>query len=306
MPLALYDNNTPLTPVRSLFNTIITYFNAKVTDNVADLDALALLPATSEGQTAHVDELNCDFQARDGVWVQVGVSGTFANAGARDTAYAKGAGAYKVVGAQSQLATDLWPRRFVTGTTWRPLLATGLVPLKPVPGGTNVVVSAGGKVTIASAGGSTLDLRTVFTDDFSSYRIMLPRLLASGTAVLQARLLSGSTPLSSSTYDYDLSYRVGSTATAVASSAQNAINLSGASQQPVKFGYIDIHNPFKALSTGFEWRLGESPVAGGGIGKTEGDAYQNGTTSYDGLQLILSAGTFSTAEIQVFGYNAND
>lgn len=77
---------------------------------VTDLTALATMSAGDfEGRLIHVDELDVSFQAIDGVWVQVGVA-RCATAAARDTAYAKAAGAYLVQGAEALLldTSSVW------------------------------------------------------------------------------------------------------------------------------------------------------------------------------------------------------
>jgi len=72
---------------------------------VTDLDGLAPYNASDyESARIHVDELNCDFIARDGVWVQDGIA-KFADAAARTSAYAKASAAYLLAGLKSTLTT---------------------------------------------------------------------------------------------------------------------------------------------------------------------------------------------------------
>lgn len=118
MPLALFTDSTPLTPIRNLFNTIIQQLNKQEVVNYADLDALPSTAGLAEATRAHVDELNVDFQVQDGTWVQVGTS-RFASTGARDTAYAKGAGAYLVANTRALVtATTPGVTYVYTGSTW--------------------------------------------------------------------------------------------------------------------------------------------------------------------------------------------
>ena len=179
--------------------------------------------------------------------------------------------------------------------------AQGLTKVTPTSvAGTNVILQ-GATVLVASAGGATIDIRGVFTTA-TKYRIEIPRIVSSGVASLQVRLLLGSTVISTSTYDYDLAYRIGTTATAATSAGATNVGL-GTNTNATKFGWIELYYVSQAQKTGLDWKLGESPAAGAGIGQTLGMAFQNDAVAYDGIEFLLSTGTFSSAEIAVYAYS---
>ena len=182
-----------------------------------------------------------------------------------------------------------------------PSTSQGLTKVIPTSvAGTNVVLQ-GGTVLVASAGGATIDIRGVFTTA-TKYRIEIPRIVSSGIASLQVRLMSGSTVISTSTYDYDLAYRTGTTPIAVQTPGAASLNL-GTNTNATKFGWIELFYVSQAQKTGFDWKLGETAPAGGGLGQTLGMAFQNDAVAYDGIEFLLSTGTFSSAEIAVYAYS---
>ena len=74
---------------------------------VGDLLALSSLnAATFEGRIVHVDEGGSNFQAQDGVWVQI-TPAYFTTTTLRDTAYAKASSAFKVQGSAFAFCGDL-------------------------------------------------------------------------------------------------------------------------------------------------------------------------------------------------------
>lgn len=83
---------------------------------VDDLDGLAAVSTAAEGRIIHVDEGGANFQAQDGVWVQITPS-RFATSADRDTAYAKAAAAYRVAGAVSSVASEPFSRTW-SGSVW--------------------------------------------------------------------------------------------------------------------------------------------------------------------------------------------
>lgn len=109
---------------------------------VATLDDLNVLSAAGEGQIVHVDELGCNFQAIDTVWVQI-TEATVADNTARDTAYGRAAGVYKVAATAKVYRQDkFWHEEWFTTAQgvavagWFPV--SGMLPR--------------GKVTRAAAG----------------------------------------------------------------------------------------------------------------------------------------------------------
>ena len=72
---------------------------------VADLNALVLLSAvTFEGRIVHIDAMGCNFQAQDGVWMQIDRA-RFVSTADRDAEYANAGTAYRVNGAECYITS---------------------------------------------------------------------------------------------------------------------------------------------------------------------------------------------------------
>lgn len=123
-PGVLYDQPLAWAWCRSSDTTVVVFDLRKLplkdrvaeVQNAADLAELIKYAPVPEGRRIHVDELNCDFQAQDNVWVQAGVA-RFASTGARDTAYAKASGVFLVAGVEA-LDTSSGITYRHTGSAW--------------------------------------------------------------------------------------------------------------------------------------------------------------------------------------------
>lgn len=191
------------------------------------------------------------------------------------------------------------------GSNWT-VSTSGMVRVIPTSvNGTNVTLTATGKIIVASAGGSSVSIQGIFSSAYTSYLIRLPRIVSSAIAALQVQVMSGSSAISTSTYDYDRAYRVTATATAVSSVAQSLISLSGANQDVQKSGSMEIDNISLAVPTFMNWKLSESAAAGGNVGQTLGGGFQRDSTAYDGIRFSLPTGSFSYFEAEILALNYN-
>lgn len=103
-PGATYDQPLAWAWVRSSDTTMVLFDLRRVPGSAADLTELATLGGP-EGDTKAVREGGALFERAGGVWLQSTPS-RFATVSARDTAYAKASGAYKVQGAHAITALD--------------------------------------------------------------------------------------------------------------------------------------------------------------------------------------------------------
>lgn len=200
------------------------------------------------------------------------------------------------------LQVDTVSRYIYTGSAWIPS-GGGLTRLSPsAVSGTGASIGSTGKILVSS-GGANFSIQGCFSSAFSSYRIKIPRLVGSTTSVLQVQLMNGASAISTGTYDFDLAYRTASTPNAVATSSATALNMSGASTQPVKSGWLEVDMPASAVGTAFNWKLFETPAAGASPGQVLGGGFQRDATAYDGIRFLVNAGTITSAEVVVYGYS---
>jgi hypothetical protein len=105
------DATAPVAPLENLFlqmaTSINTAFGNLGIQKPADLAALALLSPTA-GQMAQVQEGGAIFWGNGSAWVQM-TPATFTTVSARNTAYNKASGAYKVAFAQARVTADATP-----------------------------------------------------------------------------------------------------------------------------------------------------------------------------------------------------
>lgn len=178
-------------------NTTTVIFDARVfaPGMVADLNALPPVTNYSEGSRLHVDELNCDFEQQDGVWVQVS-DASATDAAARDAAYLKAASAYTVQGARCALTSLGYKTEYYglfnastnkggrTTAGWKAVGVTN-VPISPtfnVVSGTSAALGPNGSLILNAV--STLDV--VFaTDDFENFRCESELAAPSGSPAAQ-------------------------------------------------------------------------------------------------------------------------
>lgn len=191
------------------------------------------------------------------------------------------------------------------GSSWRPF--GGLVPITP----TSVAISGGTATqndigTIAfSAGTTAITLNGVFTSAFKSYKIVIEGVknAVAGNDALQARLSSGGTPVSTSTYTQAAAaFAMSSAATQnLGGTPATAFYVSRIYQASSKYSAeISVYSPALAVQT--TWN-------GLAYGTTLGDEQSivvGGThitaASYDGLH-IFATGNAVSGNITIYGIN---
>lgn len=275
----------------------------RVTLRVADFDALAAA-STAEllsGDLAYVTEGAVIVVWSGLAWTQA-TTAKFATATARDTAYAKASAAYRVAGATSRIATDLFDRQYA-GTKWLPM--GGNLPILPTSvAGTGVTLdSATGLVTFTAATAAAgASLNGVFTDDFTLYRIFadIPTTSVAGGVTLWLRKAG---VLSVAGYD-----RLVSTSAGGAAAPVDATNLNQASW-PIAAATTNVHTldilllrPGVATKTQGSFEVNgttDPPTAAATFARAEGQLWHRTADSYDGFTIAPSTGTFTgTVSVQ--------
>ena len=169
---------------------------------------------------------------------------------------------------------------------------------------TNTYLANSGLVYVKSVSMSTgtTDITSCFSSSYAAYRIVLNGLVPSTVDIqLRGQMLSGSTPLTTNTYETQRLYVQGAT-----------VGAGGTAGTPIAYGYIgyittaaagggagavlDIFNPFSAdytswfADTSYQYAYQERNTA-----------VVKNTTSYDGFRINCSTGTCTGTAI-VYGY----
>lgn len=177
----------------------------------------------------------------------------------------------------------------------------GLVLVKPtsVTGGT---IGTNGAVTIGS-GVSSVTVNGAFSSTFDNYKIVISNVTGSTTGDILMQLTTGGTASTASYY----------WATAYVTYSTNAVTGTGGgsprgdwilssinSTNNKQSAEVTLFQPFLTVRTNFASTsyIARTDIAGLGAGGMHDVA-----TSYDGIKLIPSAGTFTGGTIRVYGYN---
>lgn len=294
----IFETDTGDLRVRSGSTWAMANRSDRATWNAADLTALAALSSVGivkDGDLCTVQEGSVLYARIAGVWVQQ-TTATFATTAARDTAYAKASAAYRVAGAVSRIATDLFDRQYA-GTKWLPV--GGNLPILPTSvAGTGVTLdSATGLVTFTAATAAVgVSLNGVFTDDFTLYRIFadIPTTSVAGGVPLWLRKAG---VLSVAGYD-----RLVSTSAGGAAAPVDATNINQASW-PIAAATTNVHTldilllrPGVATKTQGSFEVNgttDPPTAAGAFARAEGQLWHRTADIYDGFTIAPSTGTFT-------------
>lgn len=227
----------------------------------------------------------------------------FATTVTRDAAFG---GAGEKVLAEGQLAYIEASNivQYYDGAAWAtvgPASAGGLVSVAPTTVGktgasSTATASTNGQVTFALC--ETLTLNGVFTSAYANYRIVWAG-LASANPSLQMRLVTAGTPATGTDYNRQQLVASSTTVTGLRETSQtswiicNNINTVGDNLS------MDIFNPQASKVTSFN-NLSHTTTSGAYWQSVAG--VNTLTTSYDGIQFLLTAGNFS-GNVTVYGYN---
>ncbi len=300
---ALLTTASPVAPLENLFNLAINGSNAAQAMVLApsNFDSLAAITGMVSPTVALMGDSGVSMVYNGVKWVQFGVA-TFATASARDAAYARASGAYKVNLVQSQIATERFTRYYSTASSsWKPF-GTGLFPVNPASvSGSGVTLNADGSISVA--GSITASINGCFTADFTNYRILVEASSSSSADVMAMRLRSaGSDFAGSAAHIYSITETSSGGASTGASSSSAGTNSARIGRIGSGAGgggsyAFDLYGPNTSravkryLTKGYD-SDGISDDGGGGI-----------TTSSqcDGISIGLGANTWS-GQIWIEGY----
>ncbi len=186
-------------------------------------------------------------------------------------------------------------------TTYAPVAAGGLVQIVATSiaatGGSGSISSTG---TVSFTSASAISLNNCFTSNYDNYKVIINLTAASTSANLQPRFRLSGTDSSASYYNAHM-YLVSGTGTGTVQQDANisSMSLGDYSSTSQTIAVLDIFNVFAASVTPFNYQVGMSystasrSFVGAGI--------HNVATSYDGITIRPSTGTF-TGTVQVYGY----
>lgn len=180
---------------------------------------------------------------------------------------------------------------------------SGLIPIKPssvtISGGTATVNDLG--LVTWGSGTTTVTLNNVFSANYKNYRFVhRGNANTDSNNEVRLRFANGGTPFTTDGWYCGLTgidYNGTSRNFPVGNGSSGIIGI----QTQIAVG--DIINPFD--STTNTWGTIQNLVRYSGVGP----AFQNGSfntttsRSYDGITIFLSAGSYTSGSLQIFGYN---
>jgi hypothetical protein len=194
--------------------------------------------------------------------------------------------------------TDTDSLKVYNGTAW--IGVGGLVPIIPTSvavGSGTATASANGQVTLTSVG-TSVSLNGVFSASYTNYKVIY-RTTLSTIGATSVRLRVGGVDSSSSDYLKNSNLVEAGVNYPATGAATTSWGLSGTAtiNNTVVF---DLLNPFSAAVTfGFGMFDQSSATAQNDFGMFS--MMNKATTSYDGLTILISAGT-ATGTVSVYGY----
>lgn len=150
--------------------------------------------------------------------------------------------------------------------------------------------------------GSTLSIDDCFNTNYDTYLVSVANLKASTTANMTARLRVSSTDNSSSVYWYS-GFGVNYTgAAAITYYPTNPTSGASSWRMPssgTNYGgfMFTVYDPFRAVTTGYSLNS-----ATGNTGTESYSGFHDSASSFTGMSLILSTGTFTNVKVTVYGY----
>ena len=178
--------------------------------------------------------------------------------------------------------------------------AGGLVPIAPssiTVGGGTATASTNGQVTMTSVTTSIL-LNGVFSSAYTNYKFIWNGVGASAYG-LTGRLSVGGTASSTSDYFSNQIYAVAGTTYAQNLAAASSFDYKAGADVQMSFT-ADVIKPFVANPTTILGIVLQNTTAGtAGIPYAQGH-YNKASTSYDGIQFLVSAAV--TGTLSVYGY----
>lgn len=294
------DSFGPLeTAFAVLATSVQTALNGTKTYRTADHTSLAAITGMAPGALATVIEGGAIFDYNGTIWIQ-STPAIFATTSARDTAYAKAGGAYRVLGAQVRITAGGYLTQWSTiSSSWRSVEA-GLVRIVPTVAGTGVTVDVNGKVTFVAA--TTISLNNCFSADFDHFLVSIDCSVVTVAANLMLRLRAAGVDLATASYQYG-----GTTGNGTATPSGFNASATGfyVTRNPVgaivASAVVDVWNPATAVN---KRAMSRSMTSSSTYLSADAIGLQcNAALAYDGLTLINDNTGTMTGVMSVFGYS---
>lgn len=284
-------------PLETVFATmaasIQTAFSNTKTYRTADQNSLLAITGATSGAIATVIEGGAIFSYDGAIWQQKSVA-TFATTGARDSAYAKASGGYRVAGAQVRITTSGYVTQWQPSTgVWR-VADAGMVPI--IPTSVTGATLSGGTINFSASGQVTM--LGVFSADFEFYKIVM-RYTKSTSANLMLQLANGGTP-STGGYYFQSNIDIGTAATVPVSGAGTASAQidQGAVSTPTHL-VMELTDPFLAAPT---LGMQQSTATNGTAFTARGSWNHSPSVSFADLNIYPSAGALA-GTMHIYGYS---
>jgi hypothetical protein len=160
------------------------------------------------------------------------------------------------------------------------------------------------KVASGSLSTATTDFVGCFTDNYRDYRIVISNVAFSGTGDLLFRMLSGSTPSTTSDYFWAMSgFKVVATTFNAEGNGQafgyTGISNTGANNLQIGAGVMDVHGPKLSQRT-----LNTSQAVGvvTDYYQRSGMSVHNVLLPYDGIRFFTNSAVTVTGTVTIYGY----
>jgi hypothetical protein len=152
--------------------------------------------------------------------------------------------------------------------------------------------------------GSTTVFQSVFTDNYTNYRIIIDSPTLSATDLIYYRLYSGATPNTTSNYSYAFTGLTIGGAASNASFAAASAGVTGFSQNilnNVVLGSVvmDIYGPKLAQRT---FATHQAALYAGAYVGRQGMSLHDVTTAFDGIGFMTLSATTMTGTVSIYGY----
>jgi hypothetical protein len=171
-----------------------------------------------------------------------------------------------------------------------------MTPTSVATTGTSSTATIGTNGSVAFSSCATLSLNGVFNTDYDNYMISI-RHTGSGSIYIQGRLLTGGSEASGSNYVSQYLYASGTSVAGARYTSQTIAYLSSTYNTQRSGVTVNVYGPFLAQPTAFR------SITALDFTSAYIEDYASThslSTSYDGIKLITSAGTFSGL-VSVYG-----
>jgi hypothetical protein len=147
---------------------------------------------------------------------------------------------------------------------------------------------------------SSQNVTSVFSANYTNYRIMLSAIGSTTVQNVTLRLLLATTPNSAANYRRQILDAGASTPSATRTPGDTNWRLGRVFSTNKQMAWADMFFPFETAKTQF-WNFNASQTDGDILWTSEACSLDV-TTSYDGFQLNVASGTI-TGSVSVYGYN---